>query len=155
MRRKRLSTTRSPFSNRPCGRIPRPRPDRRKLAEAVGLLKTAKKPLVISGGGVRYSLAERVVADFAVKRGLPIVETIAGKGSVTHDHPAHAGPIGIVGSTSANALAEEADVIIGDRHPAAGFLDRVVDGLPKRRKVYCDQRCAVRRGEAPVGRRRR
>ena len=42
----------------------------------------------------------------------PIVETIAGKGGVTHDHPAHAGPIGIIGSTSANALAAEADVIL-------------------------------------------
>jgi 3D-(3,5/4)-trihydroxycyclohexane-1,2-dione acylhydrolase (decyclizing) len=92
--------------------IPRPRPDRRKLSEAAALLKTAKKPLLIAGGGVRYSLAEQAVADFAVKRGLPIVETIAGKGTVTHDHPAHAGPLGIVGSTSANALAEEADVIL-------------------------------------------
>ena len=92
--------------------IPRPRPDQRKLSEAAALLKTAKKPLLIAGGGVRYSLAEQAVADFAVKHGLPIVETIAGKGAVTHDHPAHAGPLGIVGSTSANALAEEADVIL-------------------------------------------
>ncbi|RFB81531.1 3D-(3,5/4)-trihydroxycyclohexane-1,2-dione acylhydrolase (decyclizing) [Methylovirgula sp. 4M-Z18] len=92
--------------------IPRPRPDRRKLAEAAALLKTAKKPLLIAGGGVRYSLAEQVVADFAVKHGIPIVETIAGKGGVTHYHPAHAGPIGIIGSTSANALAAEADVVL-------------------------------------------
>jgi 3D-(3,5/4)-trihydroxycyclohexane-1,2-dione acylhydrolase (decyclizing) len=92
--------------------IPRPRPDRQKLAEAAALLKTAKKPILISGGGVRYSLAGNVVADFAVKRGIPIVETIAGKGAVTHYHPAHAGPIGIIGSTSANALAAEADVIL-------------------------------------------
>jgi 3D-(3,5/4)-trihydroxycyclohexane-1,2-dione acylhydrolase (decyclizing) len=92
--------------------IPRPRPDRRRLAEAAALLKTAKKPLIISGGGVRYSLAEAAVADFAVKRGIPVVETIAGKGGLTHYHPAHAGPIGIIGSTSANALAAEADVIL-------------------------------------------
>ncbi len=92
--------------------IPRPRPDRRKLAEAVELLKTAKKPLIIAGGGVRYSLADDAVASFALKRGIPIVETIAGKGSVTHYHEAHAGPIGIIGSTSANALAGEADVIL-------------------------------------------
>jgi 3D-(3,5/4)-trihydroxycyclohexane-1,2-dione acylhydrolase (decyclizing) len=92
--------------------IPRPRPDRTKLAEAAELLKTAKKPILIAGGGVRYSLAEQAVAEFAVKRGIPIVETIAGKGSVTHYHPAHSGPIGIIGSTSANALAAEADVIL-------------------------------------------
>ena len=92
--------------------IPRPRPDRQRLAEAAALLKTARKPLLIAGGGVRYSLAEGAVAEFAVKRGIPIVETIAGKGGVTHYHPAHAGPIGIIGSTSANALAAEADVIL-------------------------------------------
>jgi 3D-(3,5/4)-trihydroxycyclohexane-1,2-dione acylhydrolase (decyclizing) len=92
--------------------IPRPRPDRRQLAEAAAVLKTAQKPLLIAGGGVRYSLAEQAVAAFAVKRGIPIVETTAGKGGVTHYHPAHAGPIGIIGSTSANALAAEADVIL-------------------------------------------
>ncbi len=92
--------------------IPRPRPDRSVLAKAVALLKTAKKPLIIAGGGVRYSLAETAVADFAAARGIPVVETIAGKGGLTHDHPVHAGPIGIVGSTSANALAADADVIL-------------------------------------------
>lgn len=92
--------------------IPRPRPDRAKLAAAVDLLKAAKKPLIISGGGVRYSSAENAVADFALRRGIPIVETIAGKGTLTHHHEAHAGPIGIVGSTSANALAAEADIVV-------------------------------------------
>ncbi len=92
--------------------IPRPRPDRQKLAEAAALLKTAKKPVLIAGGGVRYSLAENAVAEFAIKRGIPIVETIAGKGGLTHYHPAHSGPIGIIGSTSANMLAAEADVVL-------------------------------------------
>jgi 3D-(3,5/4)-trihydroxycyclohexane-1,2-dione acylhydrolase (decyclizing) len=93
-------------------RIPRPRPDRKQLQEAATLLKAAKRPLIIAGGGVRYSLAEARVADFAVKHGIPVVETIAGKGTLTHQHDAHAGPIGIVGSTSANALAAKADVIL-------------------------------------------
>jgi len=92
--------------------IPRPRPDRQSVAEAAALLKTAKKPLIISGGGVRYSGAEGAVARFAAERGIPVVETIAGKGGLTHHHPVHAGPIGIIGSTSANALAAEADVIL-------------------------------------------
>jgi len=61
---------------------------------------------------VRYSLAEEALAEFAAKRGIPVVETIAGKGALTHEHPVHAGPIGIVGSTSANALAKDADVIL-------------------------------------------
>ncbi len=93
-------------------KIPRPRPDRDSVAAAAELLKSAKRPLIISGGGVRYSLAEDALADFAARRGIPMVETIAGKGALTHDHPVHAGPIGIVGSTSANALAKEADVIL-------------------------------------------
>ncbi len=92
--------------------IPRPRPDRDAVAAAAELLKTAERPLIISGGGVRYSLAEDALADFAAKRGIPVVETIAGKGALTHEHPVHAGPIGIVGSTSANALAKDADVIL-------------------------------------------
>ncbi|WP_439570236.1 3D-(3,5/4)-trihydroxycyclohexane-1,2-dione acylhydrolase (decyclizing) [Roseovarius mucosus] len=93
-------------------KIPRPRPDREAVIAAAELLKSARKPLIISGGGVRYSVAEDVLADFAAKRGIPVVETIAGKGALTHDHPVHAGPIGIVGSTSANALAKEADVVL-------------------------------------------
>lgn len=93
-------------------RIPRPRPDRDAVAAAAALLKTAKNPLIISGGGVRYALAEDKLAEFAARRGIPVSETIAGKGALTHDHPVHAGPVGILGSTSANALAKEADVIL-------------------------------------------
>lgn len=100
------------FFARTVHEIARPRPDRRRVAEAVKLLKSAKKPLIIAGGGARYSGAEEQVASFAVAHGIPVTETIAGKSTLPHDHPAHAGPIGIVGSTSANALAAEADVII-------------------------------------------
>ena len=92
--------------------VPRPRADKRSILAAAELLKTAKKPLIISGGGTRYSLAEDTLAEFALAKNIPIVETNAGKGALTHYHPAHAGPIGIIGSTSANALAEEADVVI-------------------------------------------
>lgn len=92
--------------------IPRPRPDLGRVAAASDLLKTAERPLVIAGGGVRYSAAEEDLARFAMARGIPIVETIAGKGGLIHDHPAHAGPIGVIGSTSANALAGDADVIL-------------------------------------------
>ncbi len=93
-------------------RIPRPRPDSTRLAEAVKLLKTARRPLIISGGGTRYSGAEALLSDMAAQRGIPLAETIAGKSAVTHDHPAHVGPIGIVGSSSANAMAEKADLIL-------------------------------------------
>ncbi len=91
--------------------IPRSRPDKGRVAQAAEILKGAKKPLIISGGGVRYSMAEDAVAHLA-ERGIPVAETIAGKGAFTHDHPAHIGPMGVIGSASANALAEEADVIL-------------------------------------------
>jgi 3D-(3,5/4)-trihydroxycyclohexane-1,2-dione acylhydrolase (decyclizing) len=92
--------------------VARPRADVNKIAKAVELLKTAKKPLIIAGGGVRYSGAEEIVAKFALDHGIPLSETVAGKSSVVHDHKAHVGPIGIIGSASANAMAEEADVIL-------------------------------------------
>ena len=91
--------------------VPRPRPDRDSIAKAAETLKSAKKPIIISGGGVRYSLAEDAVAKLA-ERGIPVAETIAGKGAFSHDHPAHIGPMGVIGSSSANALAAEADVIL-------------------------------------------
>ena len=92
--------------------IPRRRADKSALARAFDLMKTAKKPLIIAGSGVRDSGAENAVAAFAAARGIPVAKTIAGKGGLTHDHPVHCGPIGIVGSTSANALAGEVDVIV-------------------------------------------
>ena len=92
--------------------VPRPRPDRERLKSAVAALKGAKRPLLIAGGGVRYSFAETEIARFAESRGIPLVETIAGKSSVSHDHPAHVGPMGIIGSSSANELAAVADVIL-------------------------------------------
>ncbi len=92
--------------------IPRPRADRDRVAEAAALLRTAKKPLIVAGGGVRYSGAEEAVSSFAAERGIPVVETIAGKGSLTHYDPVHCGPVGVVGSTSANTLAADADVVL-------------------------------------------
>jgi 3D-(3,5/4)-trihydroxycyclohexane-1,2-dione acylhydrolase (decyclizing) len=92
--------------------IPRARPDRRRVADVIALLKVAKRPLIIAGGGTRYPGAEEAVAQFALDHGIPNTEIIAGKSTVAHDHPAYAGPIGIVGSTSANALGAEADVIV-------------------------------------------
>jgi 3D-(3,5/4)-trihydroxycyclohexane-1,2-dione acylhydrolase (decyclizing) len=92
--------------------VPRPRADRDRVTEATRLLGSAKRPLIIAGGGVRSSGAEEVLGTFATEHGIPVAETIAGKGALTHDHPAHVGPIGILGSTSANALAAEADLVL-------------------------------------------
>ncbi|SLN69670.1 3D-(3,5/4)-trihydroxycyclohexane-1,2-dione hydrolase [Aquimixticola soesokkakensis] len=92
--------------------IPRPRPSVDQVAEAVEVLKSAKNPLIISGGGVRYSGAEAAVAAFAKKRGIPMAESIAGKGAVCHDDPVYVGAMGIEGSEAARKLSESADVIV-------------------------------------------
>jgi 3D-(3,5/4)-trihydroxycyclohexane-1,2-dione acylhydrolase (decyclizing) len=92
--------------------IPRPRPSRDQVVAAAELLKTAKKPLIISGGGVRYSGAGEALASFAQARGIPMAETIAGKGAVMHDHPVYVGAMGIEGTEAARELSEDADVVI-------------------------------------------
>ena len=63
-------------------------------------------------GGVHYSLAEESLASFAERHGIPVVETVAGKSTLTHDHPYYAGPIGVIGAEGANRLAAEADVVL-------------------------------------------
>ena len=93
-------------------RIRRQRPDTAELAAAATILRSAKKPVLIAGGGVHYSGATAELADFAEQHALPVVETIAGRASLTTDHPANAGPLGIVGSESANNVAKEADVVV-------------------------------------------
>lgn len=92
--------------------IPRPRPAHDEVAAAVEVLKGAKMPLIISGGGVRYSGAGQALAEFAVKRRIPFTETIAGKGAVVHDHPAYTGAMGIEGTDASKVLAETADVVV-------------------------------------------
>jgi 3D-(3,5/4)-trihydroxycyclohexane-1,2-dione acylhydrolase (decyclizing) len=92
--------------------LARPRAPRSQLAEAAGLLRAAKRPLIIAGGGVHYSLAEAELAAFAEKHGIPVSETVAGKSSLLHDHPCYVGPIGVTGCEAANNLAEAADVVL-------------------------------------------
>lgn len=93
-------------------RVPRPAPDARALAEAVGILRSAERPLLIIGGGVRYSGAGPSVLAFAERHGIPVADTPAGRTLVPHGHRLYAGPLGIAGSRSANAVAAEADVVI-------------------------------------------
>jgi 3D-(3,5/4)-trihydroxycyclohexane-1,2-dione acylhydrolase (decyclizing) len=88
------------------------RPDESELAEAADLIRKAKKPFIVAGGGVLYSDAEKVLADFTQKHGLFVGETQAGKSSLPHDHQANLGAIGVTGTGAANALAEDADVVI-------------------------------------------
>ncbi|MGR3493364.1 MAG: thiamine pyrophosphate-binding protein, partial [Shimia sp.] len=93
-------------------RIPRNRPDARAVQDAAEVLKRAKKPLVIAGGGVLYSRAEGVLNDIAARRGLPVAETTAGKTSVLDAHAHGVGLTGPTGTSAANAVAEDADVVL-------------------------------------------
>ena len=93
-------------------RIRRPGPDETELAAAAAALKAAERPLIIAGGGVHYSGATGVLADFAGRRGIPVAETQAGKGALAWDHPNQAGAIGVTGSSAANALAERSDLVL-------------------------------------------
>ncbi len=92
--------------------IRRPGPDPRDITAAAGALADAKRPLIIAGGGVHYSGAVDAVTAFAETHGIPVVETVAGKATLTADHPNYAGPIGVTGSAAANAVAEDADVVL-------------------------------------------
>ncbi|AJT66977.1 3D-(3,5/4)-trihydroxycyclohexane-1,2-dione hydrolase [Streptomyces lydicus] len=94
-------------------RITRPAPDPRALADAVRAVRSARRPLLIAGGGVHHSEAEDALRAFADTTGIPVASTQAGKGSLRYDHPADVGGIGHTGTATADALAREADLVIG------------------------------------------
>ena len=93
-------------------RVPRPSPDERALAEAAQIVRAARRPFIVIGGGVRYSGAAQAVLGFADRHGIPFADTPAGRTLVPHGHPLYAGPMGIAGSGSANVVAAEADVVL-------------------------------------------
>ncbi len=87
-------------------------PDERQLQEATELIRKSARPLIIAGGGVHYSGACSLLGEFAERYQIPVAETQAGKGAVPWDHSCNVGAIGVTGSTAANHLAENADLII-------------------------------------------
>jgi len=93
--------------------IPRTRCDQALLTQAAALIRQAKKPLIVAGGGVLYSEASRALANFAEATGIPVCETQSGKGSLPYDHPQQFGAVGVTGTPGANILAREADLVIG------------------------------------------
>jgi 3D-(3,5/4)-trihydroxycyclohexane-1,2-dione acylhydrolase (decyclizing) len=92
--------------------IRRPAPDPRDIEAAAAVLGEAAKPMIICGGGVHYSDAVEQLTAFAEGHGIPVVETVAGKATLVADHPNLAGAIGVTGDSAANAVAEEADVVL-------------------------------------------
>jgi 3D-(3,5/4)-trihydroxycyclohexane-1,2-dione acylhydrolase (decyclizing) len=93
--------------------IPRAVPEPAALARAAELIRSAERPLVVAGGGVHYSEATDALRRFAEATGIPVGDTQAGKGALLWDHPQAVGGVGSTGSPVANALAREADVVIG------------------------------------------
>lgn len=86
--------------------------DNDALEAAAQIIRTAKRPVIIAGGGVQYSRATKELMTFAKTLNIPVIETIAGRANMVADHPLNIGPVGVTGSDSANAVAERADVII-------------------------------------------
>ena len=93
--------------------VARPLPERAILEAAAELIKNAKQPLIVAGGGVHYSGATDALAALCAATGIPVGQSQAGKGTLVYDHPQCLGAIGSTGTTAANAIARDADVVIG------------------------------------------
>ena len=93
--------------------VARPPAERTRVAAAADVIRAARRPMIVAGGGVHYSGAEQALRALCDTSGIPVGETQAGKGSLPHGHPQEMGAVGSTGTTAANALAREADVVIG------------------------------------------
>ena len=100
------------FFERRVWHVRRPLPERGPLAEVAALVRDAKKPLIVAGGGAIYSGAEAALDAFATTFGIPVSESQAGKGVLPWNHPMNVGPVGANGGLAANRLAKEADLVI-------------------------------------------
>lgn len=103
----------SAFFRKRVWRVARNRPDVASLKQAAELIRTSKQPIIVAGGGVLYSEATDTLHEFADQTGIPVSETMAGKGSLRYDHPLNLGAIGATGTLAANRIARTADLVIG------------------------------------------
>ncbi len=93
--------------------VARPPAEAARIAAAAEVIRSAQRPMVVAGGGVHYSGAEGALAEFCAATGIPVGETQAGKGSLLHGNPRLLGAVGSTGTTAANMIASQADVVIG------------------------------------------
>ncbi len=93
--------------------IPRNRPDRAAVEQAAGWIREARRPMIIAGGGAIYSDAVDLLGRLVDQTGIPVGETMAGKGSLPFDHALNLGAVGVTGTFAANRIAREADLVIG------------------------------------------
>jgi len=124
-------------------RVRRPLPEAAALSEAAALLRGAARPLIVAGGGTIYAGATDVLRELAEATGIPVAETQAGKGSLAYDHPSSVGAIGATGTTAANALARDADVVLG-------VGTRWSDFTTASRSLFCADTRFVNLNVAPV-----
>jgi 3D-(3,5/4)-trihydroxycyclohexane-1,2-dione acylhydrolase (decyclizing) len=92
--------------------VSRTEPEPGLVDQVAALLGAAKRPLIVAGGGIRYSEAESELADFATAFAIPVASTQAGKASLRWDHPMNLGPIGATGGLAANRYAHDADLVL-------------------------------------------
>jgi 3D-(3,5/4)-trihydroxycyclohexane-1,2-dione acylhydrolase (decyclizing) len=120
--------------------VDRPVADRSALERAAALVRGARRPLIVAGGGVIYSEATEALRALAEATGIPVAETQAGKGSLRFDHPQAVGAVGATGTTAANALARSADVVVGVGTRWSDFTtsSRTVFANPDVRFVNCN-----------------
>jgi 3D-(3,5/4)-trihydroxycyclohexane-1,2-dione acylhydrolase (decyclizing) len=123
--RRRLWTIRAPCA------------DRREIDQLVKLMRAARTPLIVAGGGVHYSGAQASLASFSRLAGIPVAETQGGKGALPWDHPFNLGSIGVTGTSAANAAAATADLVIGIGTRLQDFTtgSRALFNAPGRRLV--------------------
>ncbi|MEU6929271.1 3D-(3,5/4)-trihydroxycyclohexane-1,2-dione acylhydrolase (decyclizing) [Streptomyces sp. NPDC046374] len=152
--------------------VRRPRPDRDELDAAVRAVADAERPLIVAGGGVKYSAAEDALRTLAERAGLPVATTQAGKGVLPYDHPCEVGGIGHTGTATADELARASDLIIGVGtrhtdfttasgtlfHPDARFLNLNITGFDAHKQAALPLVADAREGltaltEALAGRR--
>lgn len=101
------------FFRRRVWHVRRPRPDLAALQEAAAWIRSSRAPLIVAGGGIIYAEATETLRQFVDQTGIPVGETMAGKGSLRYDHPLAAGAVGATGTLAANHLAHDADLVIG------------------------------------------
>ena len=120
--------------------VDRPVPDRSALQRAAAIIRSARRPLIVAGGGVIYSEATDALRALAEATGIPVAETQAGKGSLGFDHAQAVGALGATGTTAANALARSADVVIGVGTRWSDFTtsSRTAFAHPEVRFVSCN-----------------
>ena len=112
-------------------RIQRQRGDSKAIETAAKWIRQADSPIIIAGGGVLYSGACGMLADLAASTGIPVAETQAGKGALRYDHPQSLGAMGVTGTPGANALARDADLVIGIGNPIQRLHQRFQDRVPE------------------------